>query len=260
MDDPDEARTERIRALADRLVHDDPPQLMFQLVEIAGDGCYERHGVRVRPGDVVLDVGANVGVAAVWFAAVRLAGAVHCFEPAEPNLRLLRRNVAGLEACIVHPYGLSDVPRQATMTFYEGASAMSGLYADPARDRSLVRAALGNLGMTGAAAEDQLRGRYEARPLHCELRTLSDVLEERAIDRVGLLKIDVERAELDVLAGIREEHWGGIAQVVLEVHDVDGRADDIATMLRGRGFSVAREQDAAMRGTDVHMLYATRLG
>ena len=50
------------------LDHPDPSQLLFQLKEIFDDRCYLHHGVALEPGAVVLDVGANVGVAAVFFA------------------------------------------------------------------------------------------------------------------------------------------------------------------------------------------------
>lgn len=254
----DAGAQERVAALGRLLHHYDPSQLTFQLAEIAGDRTYLRHGVRVRPGDVVLDVGANVGVAAAFFATQCGAGAVHSFEPVAPLFALLRENVAALQACVPHPYGVADRCGEAEITFYRGAGAMSGLYADPERDRGLVRRALANFGIEGVEAEAQLAGRYEPQTLRCELRTLSSFLRDAPIDRVDLLKIDVERAELDVLAGVEEHDWPRIAQVALEVHDEDGRAATVAGTLVERGFRVATEQDAAMRGTSVVMLYATR--
>src|SRR5689334_17821712 len=74
-------RADRVRTLLEMLRHSDPSQLMFQIAEIAGDETYLRHGVTVTEGDVVFDVGANVGVAAAFFAVIRGAGLVHCFEP-----------------------------------------------------------------------------------------------------------------------------------------------------------------------------------
>ena len=54
----------------------------------------------------------------------------------------------------------------------------------------------------------------------CPLVTVSDVIDSHDLERVGLLKVDVERAELAVLRGIRPEHWRRIRQVVMEVHDL----------------------------------------
>jgi hypothetical protein len=57
------------RDLRRLLEHPDPPQLEHQLREIVESRIYMQVGVEVRPGDVVLDVGANIGLAAAFFAA-----------------------------------------------------------------------------------------------------------------------------------------------------------------------------------------------
>lgn len=249
---------DRIDKLARLVHHPDPSQLIFQIAEIAGEQTYLRHGIAVGPGDLVLDVGANVGVAAVFFAELCHVSVVHSFEPVVPVCELLRENVAGIDACVVHEQGLSDAARRAEITYYPGACAMSGLYADPGRDRDLVRTVLLNHGASPEQARERLAGRYEPSTLTCELRTLSSFLAEHSIDQVALLKIDVERAELDVLAGLDDADWPKLAQLVVEVHDEDGRAAALGAELRERGFDVASEQEAAMHGTPVRMIYARR--
>lgn len=252
----DAGREERISTLAARLRHPDPSQLIFQLAEIAGERTYLRHGVHVGAGDVVIDAGAHVGVAALFFADLCGAAVVHCLEPVAPLCALLRANVAGTPACVVHELGLSDVRGAAEITYYPGAGAMSGLHADPQRDGAAVRAVLRNLGRSAAEAEAAVAGRHEPHVLPCMLTTLSAFLAAEAVERVSLLKIDVERAEAAVLRGIGVKDWQRIDQVVCEAHD--GRASEIAATLRGRGFAVAVEQEMAMRGSDVEMVYARR--
>jgi 31-O-methyltransferase len=248
---------DRIDKLARLVHHPDPTQLIFQIAEIAGEQTYLRHGIEVGPGDLVLDVGANVGVAAVFFAELCHVSVVHSFEPVGPVFRLLAQNVSGIEACVAHEQGLADAARRAEIAYYPGACAMSGLYADPERDRDLVRTVLLNHGASSEQARESLAGRYEPSTLTCELGTLSSFLAEHLIDRVALLKIDVERAELDVLAGIDDADWPKLAQLVVEVHDEERRAA-VSGELRERGFDVADDQEAAMRGTSVRMIYARR--
>lgn len=254
----DSSAQRRVEMLAKVLHHPDPSQLLFQIAEIAGNETYVRHGVRVKEGDVVLDVGANVGVAAAYFALICQAGLVHCFEPVPPVFELLRENVGHLPVCVLHCQGLSAVGGRVPITYYRGGDAMSGCYADPSRDRELVRTVLLKTGLSAEEADVRLAGRYEPQTLTCELRRLSSFLREAALSRVDLLKIDVERAELDVLAGIEESDWPRIEQVVIEVHDEGGRAAAIEQQLVKRGFSVAADQEEAMRGTSVRMLYAVR--
>ena len=231
---------------------------MFQLAEIVGERTYLRDGVNVREGDVVLDVGANIGVAAAFFASACGAGLVHSFEPVGPIFRLLSRNLRHFPACVGHNYGLSSSSGRSLITYYPNADAMSGLYADPDESRMHVLTYMRNTGKSGPEAEREIAGRYESVTLECELRTLSSVFREESLDHVDLLKVDVEKAELDVLRGIAESDWPRIRQVVAEVHDQHGRGARVARMLGKRGFSVSIEQDPAWLGTPIRMLYATR--
>jgi hypothetical protein len=86
------------------------------------------------------------------------------------------------------------------------------------------------------------------------LRRLSSVLDERGIDRVDLLKIDVQRAELDVLRGIDDRHWGMVRQVAMEVHDAPGTdtAGHLGTameILTRQGFQVSTHDALSDRYT-----------
>jgi 31-O-methyltransferase len=247
------ART-RVRALD--LRHYDPRQLDAQMGEIVDRRVYLQHGVAVDEGDVVFDVGGNVGVAAAFFAQECGAGAVHSFEPVPPLYELLHENLRGLPRCFAHAYGLSSKARHAPITFYPDVAVMSGLYADRERDLSMLRTAMLNLGLTEAQARERVAG-YETVQMTCELRTFSQIRDELRIDQVDLLKIDVERAELDVLLGIEDRDWSSVRQIAAEVHD-EAHATAIDSMLLHRGFDVSWEQDRALAGTPTKLLFARR--
>jgi FkbM family methyltransferase len=244
--------------LKETLRHPDPSQLWYQLDEIVRERTYLRHGVELAKGDVVLDVGANVGVAAAFFAVECEAGAVHSFEPVAPIYAILEGNLRSFPACLPHPFGLGAQPGRAEITYYPQATAMSGLHADPAADTAFVREALRNLGVGEEEIGRRLPDRYEAVQMECELRTVSSVIDELSLPRVDLLKIDVERAEEDVLMGVAAQDWPRIRQVVAEVHDEGGRLARIERKLAGAGLEVSVQEEPAMRGTGTWMLYARR--
>lgn len=225
--------------------------------EIAEERTYLRHGVRVEEGAVVLDVGANVGVAAVFFAAECGAARVHSFEPVAPLFELLRENTRYLPACVAHDYGLYRESCRAQIAYYPGSAAMSGLYADPDADSAVVRQCLINLGRSEEEAEAEVTGRYRPVTMDCELRTLSAAIEAESVDAVDLLKIDVEKAERDVIMGIEEADWPRIKQLAIEVHG-EAPCSSIDGILRERGYRVSVGQAPAMRGTPIRMLYARR--
>jgi acyl carrier protein len=70
------------------------------------------------------------------------------------------------------------------------------------------------------------------------------------------LKIDVEKAELDVLLGINDDDWPRIDRLLLEVHDLDGRLGTIENMLRQRGYGVETKQDKDLAGTCMYTVFA----
>ena len=88
----------------------------------------------------------------------------------------------------------------------------------------------------------------------------ADVCYMQGLEQVDLLKVDVERAELAVLRGISDSDWPKIRQIVLEVHDIDGRLAEVKRLLTEHaGFHVtAVEQDRNLRGSTLFNIYAVR--
>ena len=82
----------------------------------------------------------------------------------------------------------------------------------------------------------------------------------QGLEQVDMLKIDVERAELAVLHGIADSDWPKIRQIVVEVHDIDGRLAEVKGLLTEHaGFQVtAVEQDINLRGSTLYNIYAIR--
>ena len=241
-----------------KLRHHDLSQLWFQLTEIVNDRTYLRHGITVGPGDVVVDAGANVGVAAAFFIDECGASEVLSFEPVPAIYEMLAENMTRFPGGRTWMAGLSDENGTADFTYYEGAAAMSSRYADPQRDHDMVKGVLGEMGLSEEEADARIVGDFEPEVVTCELVTLSSVIEAEGVERIDLLKIDVERAELDVVRGIEPDHWPRIRQVVSEVHDEDGRLAELRGMLEDRGFGVTVDQEASMKDSGVVMVYASR--
>ena len=71
----------------------------------------------------------------------------------------------------------------------------------------------------------------------CAVRTVSSMIRALKTQRIDLLKIDVEGAEMDVLAGIEEEHWPAIRMISMEVAPANKVGlSELCDRLRGLGF------------------------
>lgn len=150
---------------------------------ISSEGDYEYgDDVRLNPGDVVFDCGANMGM----FSA--LAGKrgcrVHAFEPSQ----YIRDTYLGQNAALngditIHPYALSD-KRETLRFFLDRENIGSSLRADDAKAAHLA----------AAAPED-----FET----VEAVSLDEFVEENGIEKVDFIKADIEGSERMMLCGAR---------------------------------------------------------
>lgn len=230
---------------------------------------YLRHGVTLPPDACVFDVGANIGLFSVFVATRRPDARLYSFEPVPALFSILSENLARhCPRARAFNAGLSDRPGRASLIFYPDSSGMSSLSADRDEERAVLATILRNqarLGDRRAAdlleQEDAfLDARLRGQEVSCELRTLSEVIEAEEVARIDLLKVDVQKHELNVLLGIADGHWPRIGQVVAEVHDTDGRLARIVELLRSKGFRTAVEQDALYAGSPLVNVYAVRPG
>ncbi|MFD6356804.1 FkbM family methyltransferase [Nocardia tengchongensis] len=227
---------------------------------IAADGLYQHAAAHLRPEEIVLDIGANIGLVTMMFAEKCPGIGVIAAEPVPMIFHCLQRNMAAHV-----PHGVSlrvavgAVPGTLPFTWYPQASANSGLYADRERDDENTRIFLRNSGLDDESIGYITAGLHDGEQIDVDVTTVSAVLAEHAPDaQIGLLKVDVERAELDVLRGISETDWPRIRAVVAEVHDTDGRLAQFCELLSRHGLSPRDRQDPSLAGTELHEVYAAR--
>jgi amino acid adenylation domain-containing protein/FkbM family methyltransferase len=231
--------------------------------EIFGLQAYLRHGITINDGDCILDAGANIGMFSVF--ANRLARDLRMlsFEPNPAAFACLQANAQSYGAgvrCL--PVGLSSENKSAELTFFQGLSLLSGFYADVDTEREMVKTYVMNQAAEqseNAVAEidDLIDERLQSRVVTAQLRTLSSVIAEEGIERVDLLKINVEKSELDVLKGIAADDWRKIRQLVIEV-DQEANLEPITSLLDEHGYEFVVEQDPLLRNTALCYVYAIR--
>jgi FkbM family methyltransferase len=151
----------------------------------------------LKPGDTMLDVGANFGYFSL-LAAQRLgpSGRVLAFEPDPRNIARLRANlqVNGITNVTVIPKAVYD--QAGTLTL------------------NLATDDEDNLGSSSLIAAGHGR-----QPLEVPVVRLDDLLPAEGIEHVELVKMDIEGAEIGALEGARESlRAGRIDRILLEFH------------------------------------------
>lgn len=242
----------------------------FLFQEIFAGNAYLRHGIAIRDGDCVFDVGASIGLFGVYLHRTWSNLRLYSFEPIPQVFEVLKANASlhGLQARLFN-CGLAEQSGRVSFTFYPKNSVMSGRYADPVEDRNTTRTYIGNRNPSFVAQahkdpavsrhfDGMIDGLFRSESVECELRRLSDVIRHEHVEAIDLLKVDVEKSEHQVLAGIDDEHWPRIRQIVVELHDVEGRMAQWAARLGALGFQVAVDQDPMLANTNIHTLYGRR--
>jgi len=151
---------------------------------------------RLKPGDVFVDVGANIGFYSLRARRrVGPGGRVIAFEPNPVILRRLRRNLELNEAngrVEVFDVALGD--ENGTATLYSSAQASHG----------------------ESSLRDQ--GWHTVETCSIDVRKLDELAAGANIARIDFLKIDVEGAEKLVFVGAAETIRKCVPSILLEVN------------------------------------------
>lgn len=149
-----------------------------------------------RPG-FILDIGANIGCVSVLFRAFYPRSTIFAFEPNRETFDFLCSNTSGLGDFRAFPFGLFD--RDCTARLYRGKGA----------------SVTNSLGRSPFNSEDSEE---------VALRRISSVLDEQGIERINLLKIDTEGAEVPILRDI-EDRLDRVEAIIVEYHSERDRRE-----------------------------------
>jgi len=232
----------------------------------------------------IFDVGANIGLFSMEVMH-RSQGRAHIygFEPIPETFKLLQLNLQQFDPSAIHLFNIGLGQKEQSITFIHRPRApmMSSAYEmldANARDQFL-----------SAFLDERLarKNHYsipgifkylpkalvkcivylfffvfcktlgKAVPVECFLSTISKVIGEQNVKQIDLLKIDVEKAEMDVLLGIEERDWDKIKVIAMEVHDIDNRHERIVKLLGQHGFDNI-QMDKVVEDQQIFNIFASR--
>jgi FkbM family methyltransferase len=156
--------------------------------EVFVSGTYAR--VAGLPAETILDLGGNCGASMAYFKALHPAARIHVAEPDPIAFRTLSANAEDLDGVVLHQVAVGKVDERRR--FYQSNAAWSS---------SLVG--------------DQVHAGGQW--IEVDVVALGTLLDRAGLERVDLLKLDVEGAEWEILPAVRLADVA--AAVIGELHD-----------------------------------------
>lgn len=191
--------------------------LALQFEDIWVRQCYTPSDFKVAPGDIVVDIGANLGVFSMW-AATRAQGVrVIALEPSPRMFHFLLQNLSrnGLRQVVAVQAACGGETGTAVL-YSRGFEGGNSLYS---RDNA---------------------GRV-FRPMGLvEVLTLDDVFRRYQVNVCNLLKLSCVGAEYEILFNASEDTLRGIRKISMEYHLglTDHCPEEMRVFLGHRGFHV----------------------
>lgn len=175
---------------------------------------------------VILDAGANIGIASVFFCLRYPGVRLYAIEPDAKTCAVLRKNLEAFPNASVHECALSDVDGEINFHIHPTSSIASSIESRQAGGRAVVVRSM----------------------------KLDTFLEGEGVAEVDILKFDIEGAEYKMLGAIRDK--ASVRCYVGELHLdlMHASLEDIKRLLAG--FSVSFEQI----GRERYSMLATRVG
>jgi FkbM family methyltransferase len=175
----------------------------------------KHYGSIVGKGTVV-EIGANIGIFAIYAAATESNARLYCYEPIRANYDVLVRNTAdnGYQDRIT-AFNLGVASKTGKRQFYLGSSPEHSLFRDNTSDQT-----------------------DESVTVDCV--SLSEILSSNAISNVDLLKINAEGAEYEILYSTPKECFDKINEIRMEYHKQSAEKDNLECLksfLEGMGYS-----------------------
>jgi len=142
-----------------------------------------------RP-QLIIDAGANVGYASLWFHLKYPRAEIIAIEPHHDNLKILKQNLEGIKQVKIIPKGLW--PFNTKLKILPGSS--------------------GECGYETQEAFDDMKENIET-------ITIKEILKLSNKKQIDILKIDIEGAEQELFNRGYKDWLGQVKVLIIELHD-----------------------------------------
>jgi FkbM family methyltransferase len=175
----------------------------------------------IREEDIIIDIGAHLGLFTIKAAKKACKGIVYALEPFSMHYKLLKDNILSNNIKNVNFYNLAITDKASELSFYYT------VHGDP-----------GDTSMFKINPEEKT---YEE---NVKSISLQDFFNQEKILRCDFLKMDCEGAEYPILMSADGSTLSKIQKIAMEWHKFEPDHDPVklADFLKGNGFNIIEPQ------------------
>jgi FkbM family methyltransferase len=196
--------------------------------EVFGSQIYHHPEMRIPERPTIMDVGANIGIYAIWAHRRYRPSAICCYEASPRTFAFLQDNLERLvdrEVTEISAVNCAIASRSGQKLVLHQSTSISGISTllDP-----------GGVNWIAQAAADRQLVTHEVIS-----STVSAEMESNRLAAIDILKIDVEGYFMEVLRGIAARDFARIANIVMEVDylpETGIKPDDVEALLKTVGY------------------------
>ena len=173
-----------------------PKNEQFRVREIFSENGYSIPGFRDIKNATIIDIGANVGLFAMYAKLNCPDARIDCYEPASNVCELFKKNTSQMDGIHLHKRGVSNFTGR-TKIFLSGLN-------------------------TGATSIKSIGGHQALGEETIKLVEARSIVENK--EKIDILKIDTEGCELEIIENLKEHDLlKKITFVMLEYHSESDR-------------------------------------
>lgn len=189
---------------------------------------YKKHGFEIYNDDTVIDIGAHIGLFALYATQFCKSGKIFCFEPIKENYDVLISNIELNEITniVASNKAVSTDSRTVTIYLNEDQSGHSMHYTS-------------------------------SKKIEVESISLQEIFDVNSIKKCDFMKMDCEGEEYDIMESLPDAYYTKIGKICMEYHLADVKLrtlNDLINRLRKFSFKTIKTETT----TDMGLLYAHR--
>ena len=200
-----------------------------------------------KTNNPILDIGAHIGCFSVYARKLNSVSPIIAIEPEPNNFELLKENLKINHCKDVITKQVALVSQSHPERIRRLGEEVEGSFTP--RDLStsftpiVVHSAQDDVKKTTLYLNKDSHNHstfYETKEsISVSALNLEELIKKNKLEKIGILKIDIEGEEFSVIKNIKPDTWKLIENIILEYHDFRGNDhNDLENIIHSKGFSI----------------------